>query len=107
VQPERVLIVAFERKNISYQFNDEAKAAMIMVLEQFDEHLETVHELKNMLMVDGAIVLDSHFAVLLARLIAPHYSAWSEKLLAPIETFPALTTNQHQARYFQLVNRTT
>lgn len=97
--------MAFKEQTIRYQFDQAEKVAMIMVLEQYPEYMTTIYELKNMLMVDGGIILDSHYAVLLARIIHPHYPQHSEKLLEPIETYQAMTPNKWQARFFELVNR--
>ena len=97
--------MAYKRKSVSYRFESHDKASMIMVLEQFGEELTTIRELKNMLMVDGSIVLDSHYAVLLARLMYPHYEYLSKQLLAPLETYPHLSPPEHQLRYYELVNR--
>lgn len=98
--------MAFKRDiPVMYVFSPASKAAMVMVLEQFGNDLTTIHELKNMLMVDGGVLLDSHYAVLLARLVAPHYPAYADKLLAPLETHPALTPNQAEARRFELIYR--
>ena len=62
--------MAFIRNSISYKFEPSAKASMIMVLDQFGDDLTTIHETKEMLRVSGSVVLDAHYAAMLARLIA-------------------------------------
>lgn len=100
--------MAFKEARISYQsFSPEARASMIMVLDQFPQHMETVHAIKEALKVNGAFFLEAHEAVLLARLVAPHYNDWAEALLAHpgIEPVPFLTAAQYKVRFYQLVDR--
>lgn len=97
--------MAFKRENIQYDFRPSAKAAMIMLLDQFGEDLETVHQIKEMLRVPGSVVLDSHYAVVLARLIEPHYPPFAKKLMRPLETYPTLRPNEHEIEYYELVDR--
>lgn len=97
--------MAYKNTNTRYEFSAGDKASMIIILEQFPEHMETIHELKNMLMVDGAIVLDSHYAVLLACLVAEYHPQYSERLMRPIETLPAMSPAQWAARHHELASR--
>lgn len=97
--------MAFVNEFISYDFTPEAKVAMAMVLDQFSADLTTIHEIKELLLVPGSVVMDAHRAVVLARLIAPYYPAWSDKLLRPLQRVPAMTPNRGMARRFELMER--
>lgn len=98
--------MAIKRTTQSYDFAAEAKASMIPVLDQFGTDLVTVHEIKEMLRVPGSVVLDAHYAVILARLVAPHYPAYAEKLLTPLETYPpAHSPNEQTGRFFDELDR--
>ena len=66
----------FETRSWS-SFTAKDKAQMIMILDEYPESMETVTRIKHSITVPGKIVLYSHEAMLLARLIshkAPHLS---------------------------------
>ena len=99
--------MAFRNHALTYQFEVNEKVAMIMVLDQFSEAYTTIDQIKNRLTVSGSVVLDTQEAVILARLMYPHYPHFSEKLLAHpgMERYPAHTQSQIDARRFQLIER--
>jgi len=97
--------MAYKEQTTSYNFTPKAKATMIMILEQYPEYMATIQELRGMLTVQGSVVLPTYYAVLLARIVQPHYPNYSAKILAPLESVPAMTSNEYKVRWFSLLNR--
>jgi len=97
--------MAYKNELRAYSLTPEQKASMIMILDQFSSEMETVHEIKNMLLDRGKFVVGSHYAVLLARIVAPYYPDWAIQLTAPLEKFPAHPPQEHDKIWKELVRR--
>lgn len=97
--------MAYKNELRTYSLTPEQKASMIMILDQFDPEMGTVHEIKNMLNISGKIVINAHQAVLLARIIAPYYPEWASQLTAPLEKSPANSPENHKRIWEELVRK--
>lgn len=95
--------MAYKNELRSYNLTPQQKAAMIMILDQFSPDMETVHEIKNILSVKGKVVIGSHYALLLARIIDPYYQDWATQLIVPLENCPAMSSEDYAARWKELV----
>lgn len=97
--------MAYKNELRSYNLTTQQKAAMIMILDQFSPEMETVHEIKNILSVKGKVVISSHYALLLARIIDPYYQDWATQLIVPLETFPAMSSEDYAEKWKELVEK--
>jgi hypothetical protein len=97
----------FVNNRLSYEFSPKEKAAMIMLLDQFDEQYTTIGFIKNCLLVQGNVVLDTQEAIILACLVAPYGPHIAERIEAHpgIERRPALTPEQSDLRAAELWER--
>lgn len=96
-----------EETSLQFSFSDSQKVAMIMLLDQYDDWYISIHEIKNCLMVQGSVVLRAQQAIILARLVAPHWPPLAAKIEMHrgIKHRPAFTPEQHEARSRELIKR--
>lgn len=98
--------MAYKQQRTNYEsFSDIAKASIILFLEQFPEHMETVHLIKESLRVPGSFVLETYEAVLLAALIRPYWPFYADALMAPLETCQQFTAEQGAIEHGLIVDR--
>lgn len=97
--------MAYQQQRTQYGFSDTAKAAMILYLEQFPAHMETITQIKESIRVPGAFLLDTYEAVILAALIRPYWPGFADKLMAPLATVPQFLPEEHADKHWELVDR--
>lgn len=97
----RRFFMPYKYQRTSYKFTDTAKASMVVLLEQFPPHLETITEIREALRRSGSVILDTHQAIILASLVRVYWPPYADQLMAPLENYPR-PADEYEAR-FQLV----
>jgi len=97
----------YVNNRLSYEFSPNEKAAMYMMLDAFAKQYETIHFIKNCLLVQGCVVLDTQEAIILARMIAPYWPHLAERIEAHpgIEQVPTWKPDESEAIAAALMER--